>query len=150
MGALATASFGGIPMAMNDPIIQTDPASAHPDAELISLCDGYVHASLLKEQTWKKWEMADAPERHARAIHFPRWLPRQEIDPLHRSAERISTIPALTQDGVRAKARVVRCWLQHTYGGCTADHRPQFSNDAEMAAAWSLVEDLLENAPTGR
>ena len=141
-------------MTMQDPTIP-DPAeqsfphhpapaeTSEPDAELIALCARYVADSRLKELTWLKWQTGDETERRALAIHFPPWVPRQEIDPLYRAAHRISLLPARTGDGLRAKANVLRRWLQHTYGHATPDQSPQFCNDAEMATAWSLVEDLL-------
>jgi hypothetical protein len=114
--------------------------NTHPDAELIELCNNYVAESERKQH---QWEAADEIERRALALHFPPWVPRQESDPLYHLAQRISFIGARTVDGVRAKARVMRRWLVYTYGVSEIDQRPHFATDAEMATAWSLIDDLL-------
>ena len=120
------------------PLVSTVAAPAiapSPDAELIALCERYGQADREYRALGAQGFYLDFSDPEYRRIER---ILRSRIPGIQAMREQITETPAITIDGVRAKATAARYWL--TVDG--DDGKPALMRD-EDGPSWSLVQDLL-------
>lgn len=108
-----------------------------PDAELLRKCTEFYRVNADYREAERVLKAAPGAESQERWKSF-----EEGLSPLHNAlADTIISIPALTHDGTKAKAAVLRLMMEGMISGLGTHASTSYWEPHERLA-WSLVNDL--------